>query len=626
MKQGISSQGTSSPSKSPRPSHSLRSSTAFASMLPTWAIALISALVGALVVMGFGVAFLVQNRPAVTPPIPAIPTSSLVAAATRMPPASTVVPSPAPTNEPQGVLMQAPVLLTETSPAAMSVPPFNPKPAPNAPANSAAPLFAPTYDPTNGKPVFVCGVDAFASYLTLLQMQVSGKDVVHGFHLGIIPFELNEAYKLSEQDSSELLTSGKADCQLDTVDTVASASQGVITAIVDESAGGDGLWARNMGSMYDLKGKRIAYIKDSSSEFFMRYVLGVAQLAASDVTLVPADSIDDVMQLFNEGKADAVSAWEPQLSEARQTNGAPLLTSEQLRVIVDTIMVSRQSIEQRPDVVQAFHDAWFDTLKAQTENFDLASAQIAAWGGNDWSAISQENAANDFRDQLKLIAQADLADNVAVMNNLAPVINQLNVSRKVWGEVTAVPTDSVAALVDPQFVLRTARKAELNTSSSPINDSFSLAGATASATVPTSNTQPISAIAQVAPTQAVVQSAQTTQPSVATDDAATLAVLPCRKFTFLPDSADLTQESRRVLDLCVVPTLQQRAGLSLLVRGSAAWPAPKGAYTARQVQDIATARAKAIANYLISQKIDPGPAGGGGRVAAQRTLGDHKHH
>ena len=499
--------------------------------------------------------------------------------------------------------MQAPAMpisLTQSAPAPtpIAVAAFNPKPAPNAITNTAAPLFAPNYDPADGKPIFVCGVDAFASYLTLLQMQVAGKDVAHGFHLGIIPFELNNTYKLSEQDSSNLLTSGKADCQLDTVDTVASASQGVITAIVDESAGGDGLWARNVGSMYELKGKRIAYIQGSSSEFFMRYVLGVAQLAATDVTLVPADSIDGVMQLFNDGKADAVSAWEPQLSEAKKSNGAPLLTSEQLRIIVDTIMVARKTIAQRPAVVQSFHEAWFDTLKAQTEDFELASAQIAAWGGNDWSAISQENAATDFRDQLKLIAQADLADNVAVMSNLAPVTNQLNLSRKVWGEVTSVPTDSVESLVDPQFVLQAARKAELKTSSKPVNDSFSLAGATAA----TTSSQSVSATVQIqiTPTQSAVPSI-----TVKTDEAATLAVLPCRKFTFLPDSAELTQESRRVLDLCVVPTLQQRVGLSLLVRGSAAWPGPKGAYTAQQVKEIATARAKAIAEYLISQKIDP---------------------
>ncbi len=584
MKQGIPSQKSSQ--KSSLPPWKAAKPSAAARALPMWAVALISVLVTALVMMGIGLALALRN------------TAATNSAATTVQSAITVMPTVAatlaPTQEPQGVLMQAPMLPTETPPASVSVKPFNPKPAPNATANTAAPLFAPTYNPTDGKPTFVCGVDAFASYLTLLQMQVSGKDVAHGFHLGIIPFELNETYQLSEQDSSELLTSGTADCQLDTVDTVASASQGVITAIVDESAGGDGLWARNVGSMYELKGKRIAYIKGSSSEFFMRYVLGVAQLATTDVTLVPADSIDEVMQLFNAGKADAVSAWEPQLSEAAQSKGAPLLTSEQLRVIVDTIMVSRKSIAQRPAVVQAFHDAWFDTLKAQTENFDLASSQIAAWGGNDWSAISAANATNDFRDQLKLIAQADLADNLAVMTNLAPVINQLNVSRKVWAEVTDVPTDSVESLVDPQFVLRAANKAELKTASKPVNDSFSLAGAT--------NTQPLSASVQLTPTQIA---APATKPNVKTDDAATLAVLPCRKFTFLPDSAALTQESRRVLDLCVVPTLQQRAGLSLLVRGSAAWPGPKGAYTSQQVKDIATARAKAIADYLISQNIDP---------------------
>ena len=91
-------------------------------------------------------------------------------------------------------------------------------------------------------------------------------------------------------------------------------------------------------------------------------------------------------------------------------------------------------------------------------------------------------------------------------------------------------------------------------------------------------------------------------PSAAVGD--TLAVLPCRRFTFLPDSTELTAESRRVLDLCVLPAMQQRAGVSLRIRGSAAWPGPQGTFNENDILGIAKARAQSIADYLILQRID----------------------
>ena len=91
---------------------------------------------------------------------------------------------------------------------------------------------------------------------------------------------------------------------------------------------------------------------------------------------------------------------------------------------------------------------------------------------------------------------------------------------------------------------------------------------------------------------------------VSTDDAATLVVLPCRRFTFLPESTELTLESRRILDDCVLPTLSQSVGLFLRVKGSAAWPGPPGTYTEEEILTFAEARAQSVVDYLASQGID----------------------
>ena len=100
-------------------------------------------------------------------------------------------------------------------------------------------------------------------------------------------------------------------------------------------------------------------------------------------------------------------------------------------------------------------------------------------------------------------------------------------------------------------------------------------------------------------------SAQVDLSGVATDAAATLAVLPCRSFDFLPESTELTLESRRILDNCVVPTMSQSIGLLLRVRGSSAWPANDPPYEEADILEVAEGRAQSVVDYLVSQGIDP---------------------
>jgi ABC-type nitrate/sulfonate/bicarbonate transport system substrate-binding protein len=421
------------------------------------------------------------------------------------------------------------------------------RPTPSVDLSSPEPIWGPNYDAADGRPTYICAADAFGSYFTLQQMQMAGLDVAHGFHLGIIPFELDDDYAISEAQRVALLNAGLWDCLLTTLDSVALANPGVITAIVDESAGADQLWARDINTINELRGQRIAFSQGSVGEYFVYYTLSIAQLSPrSDVTLVPRDDVASAVQAFNDGLADAVAGWEPDIYEAESSGGAPLLSSNQMRIVMDVIVTSRQSIANRPDAVQLFHDAWFDTLKNQTDNFDAAAAQIAAWGNNDWSFVYPETAADDLTAWLENVAQADLGDNAFVMRDPTPIINRLRIAQGVWGAagLEVAPGDA-ADMVDSGFVTRSAAQAALQPRNRPINDTFSI-------------------------------SASLDLTGVASDAAATLAVLPCRTFTFLPDSATLTLEARRTLDRCVVPTLSQSVGLFLRVQGSSAWPGPAG--------------------------------------------------
>mgnify|MGYP001212191283 CR=1 FL=1 len=450
------------------------------------------------------------------------------------------------------------------------------RPASNV--TSPEPIWGPDYDANDGLPTYICGADAFGSYFTLQQMQMAGIDVANGFHLGIVPFALDgdPNYEISEEQRTALLDSGAWDCLLTTLDSVALTSPGVITAIVDESAGADQLWGRNVETINDLQGKRIAFSRGSVGEYFVYYILSIAQLSPrSDVTLVPQDTVADAIAVFNSGQADAVSGWEPDIYDAESSGGVSLISSNQLRIVIDTIVTSRDSIQNHPDLVQNFHNAWFATLKAQVEDFDTAASQIASWGHNDWSFVYPESASDDFAAWLESVAQADLGDNAYVMRDTRPIIDRLNIARRVWAASDVnVPSDNVENLVNPGFVLRAAEQPALQANGRPVNDTFSI-------------------------------SQQLDLSGVSTSASATLVVLPCRTFTFLPESTELTLESRRILDNCVVPTLSQSVGLFLQVEGSSAWPANDPPYTEADILEVAEGRAQSVVDYLVSQGIDP---------------------
>ncbi|MGD8604414.1 MAG: ABC transporter substrate-binding protein [Anaerolineales bacterium] len=458
--------------------------------------------------------------------------------------------------------------------------------------SSPDPIYAPGTDLEDGLPTYICGADAFGSYFTLQQMQIAGFDVEHGFHLGIVPFFLDEnpAYDVSEEQRTALLDQGEWDCLLTTLDSVALTSPGVITAIVDESAGADQLWARNIRTLNELKDKRIAFSRGSVGEYFVYYTLSIARLNPRfDVTLVPQDSVAEAVEAFNNGQADAVAGWEPDIYEAEESGGIPLLSSSQLRIVMDVVVTSRQSIGGHADLVQAFHDAWFETLKAQFEDFEQAAQDIADWGHNDWSFVYPDTASEDLQLWLESVAQADLGDNSFVMRDPSPIISRLNIARRVWAASgLEVPEDSVEELVDPGFVARSAAQASLQSTGDPINDTFSI-------------------------------SVSLDLSGVESEDAVTLAVLPCRRFSFLPESTELTLESRRILDECVLPTLSQSVGLLLQVEGSSAWPGPEGTYSEEEILEFARARAQSVVDYLVSQGIDPA------RFIVEATLPPRSH-
>jgi len=470
-------------------------------------------------------------------------------------------------------------------------------------ADPVPPFFGPHFNPNDGLPIYVCGMEAFPSYLNMQLIQMLGTDVEHGFHLGIVPIELEETplpntngnpYEIDEDRMRGFAQQGDWDCIIEEIDEDMIGNYGIVTALVDETIGSHAVWGRDMHAYTDLVGKRVAVEAKSSAHFFLLYVLSLMPAEQRNtVTVLPMHTYEDAIDSLLQGKADAISVADANPVAVQQAGATSIISSEQLRVIANSIVTSRKAVQTKPELVQAFHNAWFSALQAQLEDYDAAAELIARWGHHDWMGVPASDTSRVFRSGFAHVAQAGFQDNINVMQNVEPIIDRLSISTRLWREAGFMTVDDPPnVLIDSRFVLQAANDVAhlLQLPGKPLNDRFTLASIGRFDGTKT-NAGNVSVI-EVSAGEALP-----------VDEAATDIKLPCRHFSFKPNSAQLTEDSQRILDFCVVPILKQRAGLYLQIKGSAAWP--RGSYTEKEILNFGMARARAIGQYLMSRQLDP---------------------
>ena len=122
--------------------------------------------------------------------------------------------------------------------------------------------------------------------------------------------------------SCSALLAGKVDLAYTTLDAAIIAESQYeedmldVTAIVDESAGADGILVKNdINSIADLKGKKVGVSINQTSHYLLMQALETAGLTDADVDLVNMTSSDAGVS-FISGDLDAAVTWEPYLSNA----------------------------------------------------------------------------------------------------------------------------------------------------------------------------------------------------------------------------------------------------------------------------------------------------------------------
>ena len=467
-----------------------------------------------------------------------------------------------------------------------------PSQTPKVPVRATSTQFQPA-QPTNtlqpapttagSLPTYTVAFDAFPSYYTVILIKQMGLDTKYGFDLNMVTFCSTTDNCYSEEDRSANLKNGTWDAMLTTLDKLPlDPTIGKLTDLVDESDGADMMVIDPQAAadpqnptLNDLKGQKIAYASGSVGEYFVYYLLNLMRISPTDVQLVPQDDVDGVVNAYQVHQATVSSGWIPNIEAAVAAGGKDLIDSHRLRVIVDVILNSNQSIDQKPQLTQAFYYAWFEALKYEFENSAGAEQKIIDWGHSDWTGVANPG---DLTGGLQTLAQAGLGENSIAMGNPDIIAERLKEVATVWQWAGKnVPAMDYSTVIAPQFVLGASGNPGLMSAKPAVNPTFLMTG---KSDLP-----------------------KLTESELA--GSSVLAVLPLTKIDFEPNSTRLTEKAQEDILNQLLPVLKASPNLYLRIDGSSAWPAPNGTYTKEQIQAFAYQRAVSVAQFLSKYQIDP---------------------
>lgn len=185
------------------------------------------------------------------------------------------------------------------------------------------------------------------------------------------------------------LIAGRIDAAVTTIDTVLNfySERHPLNYLfaLDDSRGGDGIVAdKDIKTIADLKGKKIAFTQGSVSQFFLGVVLKNNGLKLSDIDALNMTA-GDAGAAFVAGKVDAAVTWEPWLTRGKSTDHGQLLidSSKTPGLITDVMVTNTKNLKARKKDMQGLYRAWIKAVEWQKSHEEEAD-KIMAKGVGGW--------------------------------------------------------------------------------------------------------------------------------------------------------------------------------------------------------------------------------------------------
>ncbi|MBC7878437.1 MAG: ABC transporter substrate-binding protein [Anaerolineales bacterium] len=205
------------------------------------------------------------------------------------------------------------------------------------------------------------------------------------------------------------LASGQIDGALIAVGDIININRSAnmkILAISDDGSFMSIMARPEINTVEDLKGKTIGVLIGTQYELMVSEMLRSANMEADDVNVVAMNPEDASVALRN-NRVQAVFTWEPFLSDAiLDGNKVIYPTDRSLRLFPDMIVFRESLVEERPDDIKAFLQAWFEAVDYRLQNPQETRSIVANYLGIDIEKVQPD-------DNLKILT---LDDNKAFFN------------------------------------------------------------------------------------------------------------------------------------------------------------------------------------------------------------------
>lgn len=217
-----------------------------------------------------------------------------------------------------------------------------------------------------------------------------------------------------------------------------------IVLLEDVSTTADAVLGRNVDSVAELDGKKVAVEEGGVDDMMLRYALAQEGMSVDDIEVVPMASSDAGTAIIA-GQVDAAATYEPFISEAvsKSDEVKPIFNAgDKPGLISDMLIVRQDLVEERPDDVQALVDAWGEAVAAYEADPKEGQRLISEELGSPVGELESAFGGVEF---------FDIATNKKELNGDFPELISEVQKIMVEGGLLEEEVDT-ASLVDPQFV------------------------------------------------------------------------------------------------------------------------------------------------------------------------------
>ncbi|GAB0113878.1 ABC transporter substrate-binding protein [Acidisoma sp. C75] len=223
-------------------------------------------------------------------------------------------------------------------------------------------------------------------------------------------------------------------------------------AALDDSHGADGMvTGKNITSIAQLKGDKIAMNEGSTSQFWFNYLLAQQGMTQSEFKVVNMTA-DDAAAAFIAGRVPAAVTWEPNLSFIKEHDKGKVLVNSAATpgVIVDVLILRCDTIKNHPKDVQAMVDGILQAVDYTKAHPKEAYADMAKSVGG---YLSNPKDFADAAAGVNFYTAAMNKEYFGTLQNPGPAAKVVKLGLQIWSKLSKIQMPiTYADVVDPSFV------------------------------------------------------------------------------------------------------------------------------------------------------------------------------